>query len=124
MITFKKVTSFYYNNDKYITSIIFYNETFINRQSLQQTHLSIEDTKLRTEHLSSYNTCLLYYSAFYNIFSFVFQAGRTAAHCAAKEGHVDVLKLLIEVGQADISVTDKVRHIIVTNELFTLKYDI
>ena len=32
------------------------------------------------------------------------------------EGHVDALKLLIEVGEADINVTDKVSHITVTND--------
>ena len=46
--------------------------------------------------------------------SFVFYNGQTPAHLAAKEGHVNALKLLIEVGQADINATDKVSNITVT----------
>ena len=41
-------------------------------------------------------------------------ARQTPAHYAAKKGHVDILKLLIEVGQADINATDRVSHITVT----------
>ena len=48
----------------------------------------------------------------------------TPAHYAAEFGHVNALKLLIEVGHADINVTDVVSHITVSYELFPLKYDI
>ena len=40
------------------------------------------------------------------------------------KGHVNSLKLLIELGQADINARNEVRHITVSYELFPLMYDI
>lgn len=40
------------------------------------------------------------------------------------EGCADILKLLIETRQLDVNATDKVSHIMVTYELYPLKYDI
>ena len=57
-----------------------------------------------------------------NFSSFVFQVSKTPAHYAAENGHGHVLKLLIEVGQADINAKDNVSYIMY--ELFPLKYDI
>ena len=48
----------------------------------------------------------------------------TPVRYAAVKGDVNALKLLIEVGHADISATDVVSHITVSYELFSLKYDI
>ena len=38
------------------------------------------------------------------------------AHAASEWGHVDFLKLLIEMGQIDINAKDKVRHVTITYE--------
>ena len=40
------------------------------------------------------------------------------AHAASEWGHVDFLKLLIEMGQIDINSKDKMRHVTITYELF------